>query len=128
MINKDFYFYFLIVVLLGSSCSFYAQNRETLKPVFTTIPPVIDGQLDDAVWESAPKVSEFKTFTPDFGKELSEKTIVYMAYDKENIYFAYKCYDSQPDKIRATVTSRDNIRSEDWICINLDSFNDQQSL
>ncbi|MBS3944857.1 MAG: carbohydrate binding family 9 domain-containing protein [Melioribacter sp.] len=128
MINKDFYFYLLVVVLLVLAGSSYAQNRETLKPIFATIPPIIDGQLDDAVWKSAPKVSEFKTFTPDFGKDLSEKTIVYMAYDKEYIYFAYKCYDSQPDKIRANVTSRDNIRSEDWICINLDSFNDQQSL
>lgn len=105
-----------------------AQSREPLKPIFTNNPPVIDGILEDAVWKIAPSVSEFKTFTPDFGKDLSEKTIVYMAYDKENLYFAYKCFDSEPAKIRATVTSRDNIRSEDWICINLDSFNDKQSL
>lgn len=105
-----------------------AQTREPLKPILTNNPPVLDGRLDDEVWKTAPSVSEFKTFTPDFGKDLSEKTIVYMAYDKENLYFAYKCFDSEPDKIRATVTSRDNIRSEDWICINLDSFNDQQSL
>jgi hypothetical protein len=105
-----------------------AQTHEPLKPILTNNPPVIDGKLEDEVWKNAPSVSNFKTFTPDFGKDLSEKTIVYMAYDKENLYFAYKCFDSEPDKIRATVTSRDNIRSEDWICINLDSFNDQQSL
>lgn len=105
-----------------------AQTREPLKPILTNNPPVIDGKLEDEVWKNAPSVSNFKTFTPDFGKDLSEKTIVYMAYDEENLYFAYKCFDSEPEKIRATVTSRDNIRSEDWICINLDSFNDQQSL
>jgi hypothetical protein len=128
MINKKLYFFVLPVVLFVLPASSNAQKKEPLMPIYTTTPPVIDGQLDDAVWKIAPKVSGFKTFTPDFGKDLSEKTIVYMAYDKENIYFAFKCYDSQPDKIRANVTSRDNIRSEDWICINLDSFNDQQSL
>lgn len=51
-----------------------------------------------------------------------------MCYDKENIYFAYICYDSEPDKIKASVTNRDNIRPDDWICLNLDTFNDQQGL
>jgi hypothetical protein len=57
-----------------------------------------------------------------------DATVVYYAYDRENLYFAFRCFDSQPDKIKASVTSRDNIRPDDWICINLDSFNDQQSL
>jgi hypothetical protein len=129
MLNKKFYrsiillHYFTLITSIIT-----AQSREPLKPIFTNNPPVIDGKLEDEIWKTAPTVSEFKTFTPDFGNDLSEKTIVYMAYDKENLYFAYKCFDSEPDKIRATVTSRDNIRAEDWICINLDSFNDQQSL
>lgn len=127
MIYKNFYrFLFVIITLHVSVIS--AQIKEPLRPVFVTTPPVIDGNLDDAIWKTAPAITDFKTFTPDFGKDLSEKTIVYTAYDKENIYFAFKCYDREPNKIRATVTTRDNIRSEDWICINLDSFNDKQSL
>jgi hypothetical protein len=51
-----------------------------------------------------------------------------MAYDRENLYFAFKCFDSQPDKIKASISRRDTIRPDDWVCINLDSFNDQQSL
>jgi len=101
---------------------------EPLKPIYTSEPPTIDGILDDRVWSNAPFVSGFKTFIPDFRLDMAEKTEVYMAYDRENLYFAYKCYDSEPEKIKASVTSRDNIRAEDWICINLDSFNDQQAL
>jgi len=104
------------------------KANDPLKPIFTNTPPTIDGILNDAVWQEAPFVSGFKTFIPDFGGDMKEKTIVYMAYDKENLYFAYKCFDSEPDKIKASVTNRDNIRPEDWVCINLDSFNDQQSL
>jgi len=89
---------------------------------------VIDGKLDDTVWRSAPSVTGFKTFHPDFGIDMPERTIVYMAYDRENLYFGFKCFDSKPDKIKASIARRDTIRPDDWVCINLDSFNDQQSL
>lgn len=99
-----------------------------LKPVFTNTPPKIDGILDDEIWKTAPNITGFKTFSPDFGKDLSENTVVYMCYDKENIYFAYKCYDKEPEKIKASLTNRDNMQQDDWICLNLDTFNDQQTL
>ncbi|MGD8539090.1 MAG: DUF5916 domain-containing protein [Candidatus Aminicenantes bacterium] len=102
--------------------------NSTLQPLRTETPPVIDGSLDDKIWESAPSVTGFKTFHPDFGIDMSEKTIVYMAYDRENLYFGFKCFDSQPNKIKASIARRDTIRPDDWVCINLDSFNDQQSL
>ena len=65
---------------------------------------------------------------PDFGHDLVERTHVYSAYDQENLYFAFRCFDSQPENIKTSVTRRDNVRPDDWVCINLDSFNDQQSL
>ena len=99
-----------------------------LKPLKTTQPPVIDGRLDDPVWAAAPSVTGFKTFIPDFGRDISEETVAYMAYDSENLYFAFECYDREPDKIKAKLSRRDDIRTDDMVCINLDSFNDQQSL
>ena len=105
-----------------------ANNRNPLRPLRTETPPVIDGKLDDAVWENAPRVTGFKTWMPDYDIDMAEKTVVYTAYDRENLYFAFRCYDSQPDKIKTSVTARDNIRADDWVCINLDSFNDHQSL
>ena len=98
------------------------------RPLRVAAPPVIDGRLDDAVWREAPSVELTKTFIPDFGREASERTVAFMAYDAENLYFAFKCYDREPDKIKAAMADRDTIRSDDFICINLDSFNDRQSL
>jgi len=103
-------------------------GQEPLRPVRTDKPPVINGILDDAVWKQAPSVTGFKTFTPDYGKDMAEKSIVYMAYDRENLYFAFRCFDRQPKKIKASLSSRDQIGADDWVCINLDSFNDHQSL
>jgi hypothetical protein len=99
-----------------------------LKPLKTDMPPIIDGSLDDPVWTEAPSVTGFKSFAPDFGRDVSEETLAYYAYDSENLYFAFQCNDREPDKIRATLSKRDDFRTDDFICINLDSFNDQQSL
>jgi len=108
-----------------------ATSQEKFQPLIpfkTDIPPVIDGILDDPVWQKALHETGFKTYHPDYGIDMAENSIVYYAYDQENIYFAFRCFDSQPDKIKASVNSRDKIHTDDWICINLDSFNDQQSL
>ena len=93
----------------------------------TTVPPVIDGVLDDAAWSTALKFDGFKTFKPDYGKDASQKTEAYVAYDAENFYFAFRCYDSEPSKVKAAVSKRDNIFQDDMVFINLDTFNDNQS-
>ncbi|UCD25330.1 MAG: hypothetical protein JSW51_05260, partial [Gemmatimonadota bacterium] len=48
--------------------------------------------------------------------------------DGDNLYFAFRALDPEPDRIKASVTNRDNMLRDDWVAINLDSFNDQQSL
>ncbi len=100
---------------------------KTLRPMFTTTPPVIDGTLDDPVWSLAPHVSGFTTFLPDFDIVPKEQTDVALAYDNSNLYFAFRCYDD-PQKVKAAVSPRDRMLNDDFICINLDSFNDQQAL
>jgi hypothetical protein len=112
-------------VLLWAPASLAA---EPLRPVRTSTPPVIDGDLSDPVWQSAPAVTGFKTFSPDYGKDMPDRTVVYYAHDAENLYFAFRAFDSEPDRIKASIAARDGINADDWICINLDSFGDQQSL
>lgn len=123
---------FINFIVLSVFWGFFSQASgaavEPLRPYKTAQPPTIDGKLDDPVWQKSPFVTGFKTFAPDFGKDLSEKTKVYMAYDRENLYFAFRCDDREPEKIKAAVTGRDRIDADDWVCINLDSFNDKQAL
>ncbi len=121
-------FLLLAVLFVFSSGLASTAPPPLLKPLKTEVPPLIDGVLDDPVWTEAPFVKDFKTFIPDFGRDLSEETLAYFAYDSENLYFAFQCFDREPDKIKATLSKRDDIRTDDFVCINLDSFNDQQSL
>jgi hypothetical protein len=113
----------LICLLLVTNSSF----AQTLNSLSTENPPLIDGVLDDEIWNQAPMVSGFKTFVPDFSKDMEEKTEVFMAHDQDNLYFAFKCYDD-PTKIKTSISARDRISADDWVCVNLDSFNDQQTL
>jgi hypothetical protein len=116
--------------LLYSACLILISSLPaagTLEPLRTAVPPVIDGVLDDAAWREAQAISGFKSFIPDFGKEPSEQTSAWMAYDAEYLYFAFDCRDRSPDRIKATMASRDTIMTDDFVCINLDSFNDQQA-
>jgi hypothetical protein len=119
-----FFSAFFLMVLSG----FAKDTLDPLIPYKTDIPPVLDGKLDDPVWQRAPHETGFKTYHPDYGIDMDENSIVYYAYDRENLYFAFRCFDSQPNKVKASVSRRDNIHADDWICINLDSFNDHQSL
>ncbi len=104
------------------------EKLPPLKPLRMETPPVIDGVLDEPAWALAPSETGFKTWHPDFGKAMQERTVVSYAYDRENLYFAYRCFERDPSKIKAAITARDTIEADDWVCLNLDTFNDQQSL
>jgi hypothetical protein len=117
-----------LLLLLGTSAGFGDAHRNPLRPLRAETAPKIDGSLEDDVWKGAPTVTGFKTWHPDYGLDMAEETKVYFAYDQENLYFAFRCFDSRPDRIKTSVTSRDHIQADDWVCVNLDTFNDQQSL
>ncbi len=127
--NLTFLSLALLTVLAASPATAKAPaDLLPLQPVLAAAPPKIDGILDDAVWEKAPRESDFKTWNPDYGKDMAAGTVVYYAYDRENLYFAFRCSDPEPAKIKASISGRDTINADDWTCINLDTFNDHQGL
>ena len=85
--------------------------------------PKIDGDISDPVWSKATRIDRFYQTEPVRGAEPSETTVVYIAYDENNLYFAFFCGDSQPDKILATVMQRDReLWQDDNIRVYLDPY------
>ncbi len=107
----------------------YSQfEKFTVAAIKTETPPVIDGILDDEVWENAPIVSDFIQFEPDKAKPASVKTVAKILYDNDFIYFAFLCYDPEPEKIELG-TRRDRLMmGVDSIMVDLDTFNDDRSI
>ncbi len=104
-----------------------SRAQDALKPVTIDSPPVIDGVLDEEVWQNAPMITGFKTYKPDYEMDMGFDTKVYMANDEDNLYFAFVAYD-EPKKLKTSIAARDKIREDDWIVVYLDTFNDQQTL
>lgn len=70
----------------------------------TAVPPVVDGRLDDAVWQTAVKVGMDYTV---MGKPAAQKTEVYAAYDAKNLYIGYRAHEDRMADIKAKVTEHD---------------------
>jgi hypothetical protein len=88
-------------------------------------PPVIDGKLDEDIWNKAVVLRDFQQFQPGDNIAPTKPTEVRIGYDAKFLYFAFHCYDD-PQKIRATVARRDQIFGEDNVLIYLDTFNDKR--
>ncbi|CAE7292060.1 unnamed protein product [Symbiodinium microadriaticum] len=94
---------------------------------FTEEAPVIDGVMSEKLWSNARQVTGFTTFVPDYSKKMELRTTAYWSHDDDNLYFAFRCEDD-PKLIKTSLAARDKISQDDWVCINLDSFNDRQTL
>jgi hypothetical protein len=91
--------------------------------------PVVDGRLDDSVWKNSKIdfVSEFIQREPDEGKAATESTLVAIVYDESAIYVAFRCYDSEPDKIARQLVRRDRYSESDAVTVRLDPYHDHQT-
>jgi len=89
-------------------------------------PPVIDGRLDEAFWQTTEKGGQFVQFEPYEGKQPSQLTEFAITYDDNNLYIACWCYDSSPDSISRRLTRRDEIDG-DMIGIAIDSYFDKRT-
>ena len=89
-------------------------------------PPDLDGRLDDAVWETATYVNDFVQVAPVEGAPGTEDTEVWMAYDRDRLYFAFHAHYTDPGMIRANRADRDEIGGDDRMSVLFDPFLDQQ--
>jgi hypothetical protein len=78
------------------------------------------------VSEQMLKVTGFIAREPADGAQPTQDTDVYLAYDNHNLYAVFICWDNEPDKIRARMTRREDIFSDDSAEIMIDTFNDSR--
>jgi hypothetical protein len=80
-----------------------------------------------ALLEKVAVIENFIQSSPTDGAPASQKTIVYVAYDDSNLYVIFVCFDSNPDRIAASISRREGFaEDEDWVEFYLDTFNDQR--
>ncbi len=114
--------------VLGGSA--LAQSQGEYRVPRAAEPPRIDGVLDDAAWKAAPMpTGPWASYNPNRGDAMPDvyRIDVRASYDDRNVYFAFHCYDNEPERIRTNVTRRDQSFNDDWLAISLDSAGTGQS-
>jgi len=104
-----------------------AKEGPALEVSATTTPPVIDGVLDDPVWQKAAHTDAFRQVYPGENTDPSERTEFWITYDADQVYVAVRCHDSAGlAGIRAYSMQRDqNNGSDDLVRIVFDTFHRQ---
>jgi hypothetical protein len=97
------------------------QTKVTIPRVDAAI--VVDGALDDAVWEQAARLTDFSQYSPVDGRPADDRTEVLVFYSPSAIYFGIRAH-AAAGAVHASLANRDKIDADDSIQIFLNTFND----
>jgi hypothetical protein len=112
----------VILSAVSDSRPAFAQAAAPLQARRATAPPILDGVLDDELWSAPPLPADrWVSYNPLRGEPAEQATNVWVGYDERALYFAFRCLDPEPDRIRSTITRRDNAWNDDWVAVSLDS-------
>ena len=105
------------------------QGRATVRAVRVTTPMRTDGKLDEAIYTMVQPASGFIQMEPQAGQPSTEKTEVWVFYDKDNVYVSFRVWESDPGKAIVNEMRRDssNIRQGDSVEFSFDTFRDRRN-
>ena len=87
----------------------------TVTALKTAAAPVIDGKLDDAIWQQGQWYDHF-TLLGEGDRPAAAQTRFKVAFDRQNLYFGVELLEPQMDKLVARETRRDGkVHSDDVI-------------
>ena len=117
-----------IICLIISLCSIVAQDRPEVVATRTKLTIKVDGLLDEPVWATIKPITEFVQRLPLDRGEPTEKSEMRVAFNNNFIYFGFTFFDSDPEKVRATILNRGGwIHRDDKLEIALDTYHDRRN-
>jgi hypothetical protein len=103
-------------------------QEKSVRVVRAASRPVIDGILDEPVWQTAAAVDDLHEIQPTEYETPSERTVIYILYDEDALYIGARMYDANPDQITARIMRQgEQVFGDDWISVNIDPFHDRRS-
>ena len=117
-----------ILCIFISLCSIVAQDRPEVVATRTELTIKVDGLLDEPVWATIKPITEFVQRLPLDGGQPTEKSEMRVAFNNNFIYFGFTFFDSEPEKVRATILNRGGwIHRDDKLEIALDTYHDRRN-
>ncbi|HEX6575358.1 MAG TPA: DUF5916 domain-containing protein, partial [Gemmatimonadaceae bacterium] len=129
------------IALASTPAALFAQNPATPAPAQVrpheqapvavaarrTGPVSIDGKLDEAAWQAATPVTDFKQYDPVEGQPATERTEARILVDDDAVYVGMRLFDSEPSKIQSQLARRDESIEGDLVEVTFDSYHDHLS-
>ena len=107
-----------------------AAGQVSVRVIRTDSPPRIDGRLDDALYATITPFSDFIQTEPTTGAPATEKTEVWLFFDRTNIYVSVKCWESHPERRVGNDMRRDSpsvSQGNDNMAFMFDTFHDTRN-
>jgi hypothetical protein len=102
--------------------------RPALSALAISQPVIIDGELDESVWQTADSATGFVTNLPRVGYPASERTVVRVLYDARSLYIGAVMYDSEIGKVTIPGLEQDfETHDSDLFAVALDTYDDRQN-
>lgn len=136
MIPKTTYLLLLALLLPAPASAQVALNADNARKEPTATPPTappfhidavrasdpvqVDAVLDEPVWKEATAATDFIELMPQTGRPAQRTTEAYTAYGPSHLYIAFRAYDD-PTAIRATRGKRDDVYSDDFVIVSIDT-------
>ncbi|WP_298541710.1 DUF5916 domain-containing protein [uncultured Aquimarina sp.] len=118
---------FFFTIFINAQDSTVVKKRVyTTKPLNGSEAPTINGLIEESSWDLVEWSGDFIENQPDENTPPSQQTKFKILYDQKYLYIAYRCYDTEPDKIEKRLSRRDGFAG-DWVEINLDSYHDKRT-
>jgi hypothetical protein len=84
---------------------------------------VVDGVLDESMWNDAAMLTGFSQFTPVDGVAAADSTEVLIWYSQTAMHIGIRAFD-RAEAARATLSQRDRIFGDDNVQLFISTFND----
>jgi hypothetical protein len=115
-----------LALLLGPEQVYSGRDgRLDVSPPRVQAEIVVDGRLDEPVWNQAARLTGFSLYAPVDGRPASDSTEVLVWYSAKAIHFGVKAF-AEPGTVRASLGDRDKSYSDDYIGIFLSTLGDRR--
>ncbi|MEI4549646.1 carbohydrate binding family 9 domain-containing protein [Pseudoalteromonas spongiae] len=103
-----------------------AKTDTTLEIPFLSDSVVIDGNINESVWQQAKRIEINNITWPYENMPAKEQAYALVYEDGESLNVAYVVSDSNPNAIRAFYRDRDKNWSDDLVGLKIDSYNNEK--
>lgn len=104
------------------------RRTAQIMPIAEADAPRIDGHMEDPCWTEAPAIGELTMVEPWEGRAPTQRTVVKLLHDRDNLYVGLWCFDDHPELIRSSMRARDaRLDPDDRVEILFDPFEDRRT-